>query len=302
MLLAEYSRYNEPVRDYIYIGGRLLAEYKPQESRTYFYTPDQINSTRIVTDGTGTVVYSAAHDPYGGIQQTWVNTFDPTPKFSGKERDSESQLDYFGARYYDRAQYRFISVDPIYRKATSDNQQKWNLYAYCENNPLTLFDPNGEEGISAQKAQKIIDAAFGWANPKRTPYADSTSPYCGRGAVKGIGADCCGSVWAIYAEAGFEYSYGNARKEGEESFVEKAVNTGFFKEVEEGASLQAGDVGLWDGHMVIYAGKDKDGNILVYSATTNNKFLLCPLWWFTNDPHLGDDVTWYRYEEKEPAK
>ncbi|MCG7852101.1 MAG: hypothetical protein MIO92_06230, partial [Methanosarcinaceae archaeon] len=146
VLLAEYSRSinNEDVqvKDYIYVGGRLLAEYKPAENEKYFYTPDQINSTRVVTDDMGTVVYSAAHDPYGGIQQTWVNTFDPTPKFSGKERDSESGLDYFGARYYDKAQYRFISVDSI-RNASHFNPQRTNLYAYCMNNPISYLDPDG---------------------------------------------------------------------------------------------------------------------------------------------------------------
>jgi hypothetical protein len=50
------------------MGDRLIAEYDHVGSRYLFYTPDQINSTRVVTDNTGTVVYSAAHDPYGGIQ------------------------------------------------------------------------------------------------------------------------------------------------------------------------------------------------------------------------------------------
>ena len=48
------------------------------------------------------MVYSAAHNPYGGIQRTWVSAYDPQLKFSGKERDVESGLDYFGARYYDK--------------------------------------------------------------------------------------------------------------------------------------------------------------------------------------------------------
>jgi RHS repeat-associated protein len=101
-----------------------------------------------VTDESGTVVYSAAHDPYGGIQQTWVNTYDPTPKFSGKERDGESGLDYFGARYYDRAQYRFISADPLVNVDLSvRNPQRWHLYSYCMNNPMSFVDPNGEDLI-----------------------------------------------------------------------------------------------------------------------------------------------------------
>ncbi len=71
------------------IGSRLFAEYRPQENKLYYYLSDQISSTRMITDGTGTVVYSAAHDPYGGIQKTWVSTYDPALKFSGKERDAE---------------------------------------------------------------------------------------------------------------------------------------------------------------------------------------------------------------------
>ena len=81
-------------------------------SHSIHYTTDQIGSTRIVTDDVGNMVYAAAHDPYGGVQQTWVNTFNPELKFSGKEHDTESGLYYFGARYYDPTLYRFLSPDP----------------------------------------------------------------------------------------------------------------------------------------------------------------------------------------------
>ena len=141
-LLAEYDVAGALVRDYIYFGGQLVAEYTG--AQLFYYASDQINSTRIVTDSSGTVVYAAAHEPYGGIQKTWVTTYDPALKFSGKQRDAESDLDYFGARYYDRAQYRFISTDPICRKS-SGNLQMANLYSYCINNPINLIDPNGED-------------------------------------------------------------------------------------------------------------------------------------------------------------
>jgi len=102
-----------------------------------------------VTDDSGTVVYARAYDPYGGIQLTWVNSFDPTPKFSGKERDSESGLDYFGARYYDNSQYRFISVDPIIEPATLESiTNVESLYSFCDNNPISNFDPTGMYGYS----------------------------------------------------------------------------------------------------------------------------------------------------------
>gem|GEM_PF-5122742 len=146
-LLAEYDLLGQVVRDYVYFGGQLVAEHK--NGALYYYVSDQINSTRIVTDSTGTVVYSAAHEPYGGIQKTWVTTaFDPELKFSGKPRDAESGLDYFGARYYDRAQYRFVSVDPVIPMGTAQfSHQRWNLFAYCGDNPISFYDSDGREMV-----------------------------------------------------------------------------------------------------------------------------------------------------------
>jgi RHS repeat-associated protein len=143
-LLQVYDVFGTLLKDYIYMGSRLVAEYDHVGARLLYYTPDQINTTRVVTDQSGNVVYSAVHDPYGGIQQTLVSTYDPQLKFSGKERDAESQLDYFGARYYDRSQYRFLSVDPAYTlNAVSFNIKAQNNYSYCLNNPNCYVDPNG---------------------------------------------------------------------------------------------------------------------------------------------------------------
>jgi hypothetical protein len=77
----------------------LFHGYQPTTTTKNYYTSDQINSTRIVTNSSGTVVYSAVFDPFGGMQKQWVNTYTPSLKFSGKERESGSELDYFGARY-----------------------------------------------------------------------------------------------------------------------------------------------------------------------------------------------------------
>jgi len=77
-----------------------------------------------------------------------VSSYNPVLKFSGKERDAESGLDYFGARYYDKAQYRFISVDPVVsRNGALSDPKKWNLYSYCRNNPLNYLDPDGRRLI-----------------------------------------------------------------------------------------------------------------------------------------------------------
>lgn len=64
---------------------------------------------------------------------------------TGKERDTESGLDYFGARYYGSALGRFSSPDPIFfQKEMLLDPQRFNLYGYVRNNPLSATDPTGE--------------------------------------------------------------------------------------------------------------------------------------------------------------
>jgi RHS repeat-associated protein len=60
---------------------------------------------------------------------------------SGKERDTESGLDYFGARYYGSTMGRFMSPDPL--GGHPEDPQTLNKYVYVRNNPLSLTDPTG---------------------------------------------------------------------------------------------------------------------------------------------------------------
>ena len=161
-LLAEYDGYGVCLREYIYIGAKMVAEYQPQTGKYYYCTTDQIGSTRIVTDDMGNIVYAAAHDPYGGVQQTWVNLFNPELKFSGKEQDSESALYYFGARYYDPTLYRFLSPDPVIpTERALYNPQRWNLYGYCLGDPINLVDPFGDITIRIYRTLYNSYATYG---------------------------------------------------------------------------------------------------------------------------------------------
>src|SRR5260370_31159745 len=64
-------------------------------------------------------------------------------KFTGKERDSESGLDNFPARYLTSSLGRWMSPDPAGKRAARLNDpQTWNMYAYVRNNPTTLTHPS----------------------------------------------------------------------------------------------------------------------------------------------------------------
>lgn len=67
-----------------------------------------------------------------------------TSQFTSKERDAETGLDFFLARYYSGAQGRFLSVDPENAGARHEDPQSWNAYAYSRNNPLKYTDPDGK--------------------------------------------------------------------------------------------------------------------------------------------------------------
>jgi RHS repeat-associated protein len=58
--------------------------------------------------------------------------------FTTKERDGETGLDYFGARYYMAALGRWTTVDP-----PADEFPEWSPYNYVENKPMILWDPDG---------------------------------------------------------------------------------------------------------------------------------------------------------------
>jgi RHS repeat-associated protein len=142
-------------------NGQLVAEYtvNGQQSTqgTSYLNADILGTPRLITDGAGAVRSRHDYLPYGeeisqpvsarSTQQGYV-VDDVRQKFTGKERDSETGLDYFLARHYSSAQGRFTSTDPI---IISDKQiynpQLWNLYNYVGNNPLAYVDLTGMERV-----------------------------------------------------------------------------------------------------------------------------------------------------------
>ncbi len=136
--------------------GNLAAEYATAgapAAGTQYVTVDHLGSTRLVVGAGGT----ERHDylPFGveavgGWRTSALGYVSGTVKqrFTGQERDSESTLDYFHARYFSGPQGRFTGVDPENAGAALGDPQSWNGYAYVSNNPLSNVDPTGLFGLS----------------------------------------------------------------------------------------------------------------------------------------------------------
>ena len=132
---------------------------------TFYYHPDHLGSTSFVSRADGSEFEQIEYTPYG---ETWVQEGGSNHKirymFTSKELDEETNLYYFGARYYDQQVSRWMSVDPAlgsYLPITpiggEERQSKQrlpglggvfnfknlNFYHYSGNNPIKYTDPTG---------------------------------------------------------------------------------------------------------------------------------------------------------------
>jgi RHS repeat-associated protein len=162
---ATYYIYND-------VTNQVVSEYSsaPAGSPGVWYPfTDMLGSVRAVTDQSGAVVECYDYLPFGRMLRTDDDSRDlgcypANPdsqltsvlpqKFTGKERDVETGLDNFGARYLSAAQGRFTSPDPGNAGAIPGDPQSWNGYAYARNNPFLYTDPTGEAYVICDEEGK----------------------------------------------------------------------------------------------------------------------------------------------------
>ncbi len=131
-----------------YFQGRLTAVNSAAANAAPLWVhSDHLGSPRLKTDASGAAFSRDWHFPFGA---SLMPSNDRVKlQFTGKERDAETGLDYFGARYYDSDSSRFLSADPLRESGEPTNPQSWNRYAYALNNPLKFVDPDGQSPIVA---------------------------------------------------------------------------------------------------------------------------------------------------------
>jgi len=228
-LVAEYAAggaTNAPQKEYGYRGGQSLITAE-SDGTVKWLVADQLGTPRMVVNKSGALGGASGivrHDyaPFGeelgagvGIRSAALGYGDDLvrQKFTSKERDSETGLDYFLARYYSSAQGRFTSPDEFtggpdelydFADNASDNPtfyadltnpQSLNKYQYTYNNPLRYTDSDGhcplcpvvEEVLESPAGQQIIQ--------KATPYV-----VAGAAAI------------AAYASGAFDYVKNGLKK------------------------------------------------------------------------------------------
>jgi RHS repeat-associated protein len=144
--VAEVSSAGAWNRGEVYAGGRHLATYNG--GTTIFNHVDWLGTERVRSSLAAMSCETVVSLPFGDGQSTNGSCGDPSPMhFTGKQRDSETNLDYFGARYNASSMGRFMTPDPSPSSGAVQRPQSWNRYAYVYNNPLRHIDPDGQQGV-----------------------------------------------------------------------------------------------------------------------------------------------------------
>ena len=141
-------QFGEPISPDTAQGGFGFIPNGIREKNIFFYHPDHLGSSSYITGQDGKVSQHTEYIAFGEILFDEHSSEHTMPYlFNGKELDSETGLYYYGARYYDPRVSIFLNVDPLAEKTMTP-------YAYTNNNPIMLVDPDGREATDDYRLDK----------------------------------------------------------------------------------------------------------------------------------------------------
>jgi RHS repeat-associated protein len=164
----------------VYADGSFITDAEKQ--RQYYYHSDHLGSAQLVTDYKGDEYERFEYTPYGEV---WIekaaaaSALDVPYRFTGKERDKETGLYYYGARYLDPRESRWLSVDPAMGDYVPSpgqeagklpgmggvfNTVNLHVYHYAGNNPVKYVDPDGNASILTRPINRDVDRTYDAAN------------------------------------------------------------------------------------------------------------------------------------------
>lgn len=125
---------------YVYDEQGTLLSRKDPDGKMFYYHPDHLGSTTLVTNEAGQIVEETSYMPFGEVWEGGSDEY----LFTGKEKDATGLM-YYGARYYDSFLKRFTQPDTVIQEIY--NPQNLNRYSYVLNNPYKYTDPDGHNPI-----------------------------------------------------------------------------------------------------------------------------------------------------------
>ena len=148
--------------EYYYDGEELIGfNYNGDD---YYYGKTNNGEIRFIYDSNGNIVTTYHYDAWGtpistnGTLASTVGTINPF-RYKSYYYDSETRLYYLQSRYYDPQVGRFLNADAVDFLGVTGTLLSYNLFAYCENNPIKHSDFNGT--IASNVIGAIIGSIIG---------------------------------------------------------------------------------------------------------------------------------------------
>jgi len=166
--------------EYVFFGGKRVAHRVMSSGAISYYAEDFLGSSRAITTSAGTLCYDADFYPYGG-ERVVTNTCAQNYKFEGKERDTETGNDDFGARYYTSKVGRWLSADwssvpaPV-PYADLTNPQTLNLYAMVRDNPEAFADLDGHDKAGTASVTAQVEGELSCGGSSDTTSSCTAAP------------------------------------------------------------------------------------------------------------------------------
>ena len=231
---------------------------------------DHLGGTNVVTSSTSTVVETTDYYPFG-TQRIHTGTFTEQRKFTGHEYDSENDLTYANARYYEQDIGKFTAIDPASRDNPSQfllDPQQFNSYSYARNNPMVLVDRSGNASTFAWVVNPIGTAmqvtafrasalaarlgAFGGARPATADLLEHAASLNPKDVYAGNGSSVVNAI-----QGAPEY------RSAIDSFVQAAISEGKYSKTDRAQlEFNSGDAQTSIGKITLSVSgqQNKDGS------------------------------------------
>ena len=207
---------------------------------TYLYVKNAQGDVVQIVDGNGNTVVTYIYDAWGNMLYHYGSHVDDIGKYNpfryrGYVYDTETGLYYLNSRYYNPTWGRFVNADTAAVVAASPDKANWdkNLFAYCDNNPISRKDDGGEFWNTIIGAV-VGGITAGITNGHEEGVGRAILRGAVTGAIAGLGLDLCiatggvVSVIAVMGLGGFSSGLDNfwsAKNKGQDvNYAEMAID------------------------------------------------------------------------------
>jgi len=227
-------------------GGRLLATYEgpagPKPNSYHFHLTDWLGTQRMQTTASGNQEEVCYSYPFGDGLSCTGGSDATEHHFTGKERDTESGLDYFMARYMTSDLGRFMTPDfadtpTAVPYAMLGDPQSLNLYMYVNNNPIMGIDADGHCGLRNDGCQGPTSGLYVGAL-SGGPMGDPSFGIVGPNGANGELAEGEARVEGLWGQSG------SSKPKGHLSKRDKAYLNKYYKAVASKAAAYGVDAAL----------------------------------------------------------